>query len=282
VTRILVIRRGGLGDTLLTAPLLRALRRQHAGASLHLAGNREFCDILCGYGVVEVAHSAEDFWLWLPDRAREHLAGFALVIGDEPDLVHAALDLHSHVTGIPYALQLARQVGCEPRWPSDAQLLPPRHRESRHRESHRESDARVVLAPGSGGAKKCWPQEHWLALATRLAAAGQALQVVIGPVENERLDLRSWPWPSGTTLLAEPRALQLARQLESAACFVGNDSGPTHLAAMLGVPTVAVFVATDASVWAPVGDHVRVVGDAGQLHSVAAVETAWQSLATPR
>ena len=36
MNRILLIRRGGLGDTLLTAPLLRALRRQHPGASLHL------------------------------------------------------------------------------------------------------------------------------------------------------------------------------------------------------------------------------------------------------
>ena len=51
----------------------------------------------------------------------------------------------------------------------------------------------------------------------------------------------------------------------------GNDSGVTHLAAALGRPTTAVFVATDPAVWAPVGAHVRVVGDGRSAPSVEAV-----------
>ena len=259
--RILVIRRGGLGDTLLTAPLLRALRRQHVGAAVHLAGTREFCDVLCAYGIVDVAHSAEDFLLWIPDRARERLASFDWVIGDEPDCVQHAFDLHGHVTGTPYALQLARQIACVPEWPADCQLLPAASRVA----------GAMVFAPGSGGAEKCWPREHWLAFAHRVHNHGHELQVVIGPVELERDDPRAWPWPSATQFVIEEQPTRLAKVLERARVFVGNDSGPTHLAAMLGVPTVAVFVATDASVWAPVGAHVRVVGDAGQLPPVDAV-----------
>ena len=53
--RVLLIRRGGLGDTLLTAPLLRALRRARPGAALHLAGTREYCDVLARYGLVDEA-----------------------------------------------------------------------------------------------------------------------------------------------------------------------------------------------------------------------------------
>jgi len=260
--RILLIRRGGLGDTLLTAPLLRALRRKHDGAALHLAGTREFCDVLCGYGTVDVAHSAEDLLLWIPDKARERLSRFDLIIGDEPPCVQQALDLHSHVTGTPYALQLARQVGCEPEWPSDCQLLPPRSTESV-----------TVLAPGSGGAHKCWPKEHWLALAHRVAQHNRDLEVVVGPAEIDGDDPRAWPWPNDrTTFVTEPEPLRLAKRLESARVFVGNDSGTTHLAAMLGVPTVAVFIATDPTVWAPVGDHVHTIGDADVLPSVDDVE----------
>ena len=170
MTRILVIRRGGLGDTLLTAPLLRALRRQHDGAEVHLAGTREFCDVLSAYGIVDAAHSAEDFLLWIPDRARQRLASFDLVIGDEPDCVQHAFDLKSHVSGTPYALQLARQIGCEPAWPADCQLLPPRAT---------AASGAMVVAPGSGGVEKCWPAEHWLALAHRFHAQGYDLQVVI-------------------------------------------------------------------------------------------------------
>ncbi len=47
VSRILLIRRGGLGDALLTAPLLRALRRLKQGIEVHLVGPREFGDELC-------------------------------------------------------------------------------------------------------------------------------------------------------------------------------------------------------------------------------------------
>lgn len=263
MNRILVIRRGGLGDTLLTAPLLRALRRRHEGASLHLGGTREFCDVLCAYGTVDVAHSAEDLLLWIPDRAKERLASFDLVVGDEPDCVHQAFDLKAHVPGTPYALQLARQVGCEPDWPSDCLLLPPR--------THRKG-SKLVVAPGSGGAEKCWPKEHWLALAARFAADGCELEVVVGPVEIERADPREWPWPDGTRFVVEQEPWKLAKHLEGARAFVGNDSGTTHLAAMLAVPTVAVFLATDASVWAPVGANVHVVGDGGQLPTVDDVE----------
>ena len=41
--------------------------------------------------------------------------------------------------------------------------------------------------------------------------------------------------------------------------FVGCDTGPTHLAAQLGVPTIALFGPTDPAVWAPVGPRVRVI-----------------------
>ena len=263
MSRILVIRRGGLGDTLLTVPLLRALRRTSEGASLHLAGNREFCDIPCAYGTVDVAHSAEDLWLWVPERARQCLQGFDLVLGDEPDCVHQPLDLRGGGAGVPFALHLARAAGYEPRWPQDCQLLPPRDLVG----------GAVLIAPGSGGSHKCWPREHWLGLAQRLSRRGHPLKVLVGPVERERDDPRKWPWPGGCLdFVVEEQPARLARRIESSSVFVGNDSGPTHLAAMLGVPTVAVFVATDPTIWAPVGAHVHVIGAAAELPSIDGVD----------
>jgi ADP-heptose:LPS heptosyltransferase len=42
-------------------------------------------------------------------------------------------------------------------------------------------------------------------------------------------------------------------------CYLGNDSGITHLAALLGVPTLALFGASDPAVWHPVGKAVKVI-----------------------
>lgn len=61
--------------------------------------------------------------------------------------------------------------------------------------------------------------------------------------------------------------------------FVGNDSGPTHLAAMLGVPTVAVFGPTDPSARVPVGQHVRVVGGSGRALDDVGMLEVWRALA---
>src|SRR5258708_19693431 len=60
------------------------------------------------------------------------------------------------------------------------------------------------------------------------------------------------------TLTNEP-LLEVARHLQPCRCYLGNDSGITHLAAMLGVPTVALFGPSDPAVWEPVGPCTKVL-----------------------
>ncbi len=52
---------------------------------------------------------------------------------------------------------------------------------------------------------------------------------------------------------------QLARFLAGSRAYIGNDSGITHLAAAVGIPTVALFGPTDPEVWAPRGKSVRIL-----------------------
>ncbi len=60
--------------------------------------------------------------------------------------------------------------------------------------------------------------------------------------------------------LVLPDLSTLRTRLETdAASFIGNDTGVTHLAAALGVPTTAVFKSTDPAVWCPVGKAVEVL-----------------------
>ena len=116
----------------------------------------------------------------------------------------------------------------------------------------------LVLQPGAGSPTKVWP--GFAVLADRLRAAGLPLVALAGPsdgpvvqallevgvLEEERL-VRDWALPEVAALLSLARAV------------VGNDSGPTHLAAVVGCPTVALFGPTDPAVWAPLGAHVRVI-----------------------
>jgi ADP-heptose:LPS heptosyltransferase len=84
---------------------------------------------------------------------------------------------------------------------------------------------------------------------------------VIGPAEEDR-------WPAGAidslrrrfaTLVSPPLGVLAGLSAGAGAC-VGNDSGPTHLAAVVGAPTVALFGPTGREHFAPRGRRVRVVG----------------------
>jgi heptosyltransferase-3 len=66
---------------------------------------------------------------------------------------------------------------------------------------------------------------------------------------------------------------ELSLALNECRLFVGHDTGVTHLAAAVGTPTVALFGATDPAVWAPLGEHVRVVRSAdGLMESIGVAE----------
>ncbi|BDU16266.1 glycosyltransferase family 9 protein [Lysobacter auxotrophicus] len=98
----------------------------------------------------------------------------------------------------------------------------------------------IVLIPGSAArhAHKRWPGHA--ALARRLGELGHAVVVVPGPDELELA--RSLP----CHVLTRPDGgfldwFALAGVLQRAAFVVGNDTGPTHLAAALGVPGLALF-----------------------------------------
>jgi heptosyltransferase-3 len=268
--RVLVLRRGGLGDTLLMVPALRALRRRRPAATLVFAGVREFAAVLAAYGIVDDVLSSEDLELWsLPasphGAAAARLRAFDRIVADDPAV--AALqderrvqcfEVHPRGTA-PLALQLAQRLGLEPVWPDDACLAPARAR----------CGARgVLLAPGSGSRAKCWPRARWLELAGRLAPASE-LHVVVGPAERERDDPRRWLWPAAVAFVVEPEVTALAGRMRGHSLYVGNDSGPTHLAAMVGIPTVAIFGPTDPRIWAPAGVHVAVVGGGMPLADVA-------------
>ncbi|MBW7904024.1 MAG: hypothetical protein LC135_14220 [Phycisphaerae bacterium] len=120
----------------------------------------------------------------------------------------------------------------------------------------------VLLHIGSGGARKRWPLDGFLHVAAVLRARGAACGVLIGPDEIEG-GLLSGVKGCGLPLIESPDSATLVACLSAADAFLGNDAGPTHLAALLGMPTLALFGPTRAAVWRPLGARVRVVqGDA--------------------
>jgi len=123
----------------------------------------------------------------------------------------------------------------------------------------------VVLHPGSGGQKKCWHLDNFLSVAKGLCCRGIEVLFLLGPAEVERLrPTEKMYLVSVAKCVAHLSLAQVVGLLSCADAFVGNDSGVTHLAAGMGLRTMALFGPTDPAVYKPLGPAVTVFRDADE------------------
>jgi heptosyltransferase-2 len=119
----------------------------------------------------------------------------------------------------------------------------------------------LILHPGSGSKKKDWPLDRFLNLAhTVQDQLGSRILIVLGPAEGPEVQRAFEGMRPNPPILAKGLTLlQLASVMEGCRFFVGNDSGISHMAAALGLPTVVIFGPTDQRVWSPRGEKTFVV-----------------------
>ena len=100
-------------------------------------------------------------------------------------------------------------------------------------------------------------------MAKQLRDQGKDVTVLLGEVELERWKPSQVDPLRAVATVANPQSLlELLAHVHPARCFIGNDSGPGHLAGILGTPTVSIFGANDPTRWKPLGPAVEVVSGA--------------------
>lgn len=255
--RTLVVHIGGIGDFLLSCPTLVHLGKD---GPVELLGKPDRLDLAVAGGLAVAAHDGERHELHSAfheptPRLRELLSRFDRCIlwmrddGQVQDAVRRCGVTRVHAfPGLP-----------PPDWPAHASRYYLEclgvHDAPPLRLAIEPSPTRhdVVIHPGSGGERKKWPPERFIALAAALTERGRSVAWCLGPAE-EGAQL-----PGHLPVLRISALVALARELAAAHLYIGNDSGITHLAAAVGCPTIAVFGPTDPPVWAPLGNHVTVV-----------------------
>jgi ADP-heptose:LPS heptosyltransferase len=264
---ILIVRPGALGDTILSLPLLASIQSEHPDARITVLGNPTYQDLLPPGTDFQSIDSSR--WVWLfgssaggkpartfnrayvilnraDDVARNLLntgTKFVLTASSTPPHgKHAVAHLHEAL-GFPVPR----------RWSALRELAP-----------LEKSDV-IWIHPGSGGPEKCVPLETITRLAEILRSeTGLAVAVTAGEADDFLRDLPEWEkLTSGPrTYLAENWPLpELCKQLGGARMFVGNDSGISHLAASLGVPSAVFFISSDPIQWSPwvPADQLRII-----------------------
>ena len=119
----------------------------------------------------------------------------------------------------------------------------------------------VVLHPGSGSERKNYPLEFWLRLLRDACVELFHKKIVLlGPAEDELYtQFEKEQWDTNTEIIRCPWPEALRSLLNEAALYIGHDTGITHLSALLGTPTIALFRDSYSGQWAPLGPDVTVV-----------------------
>jgi ADP-heptose:LPS heptosyltransferase len=281
--RILLVRLSALGDVAMALHALSAVRAREPEARVGWLVEDRFQGLLEGHPQLDILHVYE--------RRRSRVpwvfAGF--VRAPRRERYDIALDLQGNLTsGI-----LARFAGAR----RTVGFLPPLSREGnglfvRERvtppEGHRlgallalvdaalgpgptppgtlpvrgEPHGSIVLHPGVSrfGAFKRWPAASFAELGDRLAQRlGSPVILTAGPGERGDAEEVRTRMRHGAAI-AEPAGLRaLAELLAGARLFVASDTGPSHVAAVLGVPTLTLFGPKDPGLHAPRGPRARAV-----------------------
>jgi heptosyltransferase-3 len=282
--KVLVVRTDErVGNQLLTTPLLRALKVGLPGAELHLLAPRQaraiappHVDRLWLWQKRDAFRAPHRFLSQLQALRRErfdlvvdasHWSAFSLttvlltrLVGGRATLGHDRGESARFLSvAVPHDPAIASEV------PAKLELLAPLGLPDRGLAPETglgldPAPARALLAtagvgdrpfavlnPGARLADRRWPPEPYAEVARGLAARGLAVLVVWGP--GEEPIAREIAARSGTTLAPPTDLSLLAGLMRGARLVVTNNSGPMHLAAAVGAPTVGVFFAGDSARW---------------------------------
>jgi heptosyltransferase-1 len=137
-----------------------------------------------------------------------------------------------------------------------------------HLLTERRIEKFAIVTPAAGWPAKEWPAKNYGALATSLAAEGIATLVNIGPGAREQaLGDELARTSGGAATVVQCTISQLIALTRRAALFFGGDTGPMHLAALLGIPTIALFGPTDPARNGPFYKTTRVLRNAASSTS---------------
>lgn len=220
--KLLLYRRGGLGDTLLTFPILEIFKKK--GYHITAVGNTDYFAIAKEVGFADRVLSEvppEEF-------TKEIIISYE---GNLKPFPEKRLWIVEHYL---------KELGLTQEFSPELPIKPLENSPFKDK---------AVIHPSSGSPKKNPPLEFFLEIKEFLDAFGVESIFLLGEAEEH---LKEKLKPSVFSL----SPLWIAKALKTARLYVGLDSGISHLASYVGLSSVVIYGPTDPIIWKPIGRKV--------------------------
>ncbi len=294
--KILIFRPDHIGDLLLTTPAIYALRKAKPRAHISVLTSSWSSPILLGNPDIDDILICDLPWLdrgenpsWLPllptihqirTQQYDHIlnfriaakaAAFSRLLGAKErwgfDVLKsrwawthtAPYDPNQHV--VDNYMALARTYTRSEDTPVHFRIFPETADLSAVDEFMHNSPLAVVLGVTSGRPDKSWLPDRWATVADHIAKDGFRILLNGGPTEETDVQMvQSLMHHPAENLVGRFSLLQFAGLLKRCAAIITLDSFPMHLAAALGIPTIALFGANSSTLWGPYpGNYPRII-----------------------
>jgi heptosyltransferase-1 len=292
--RFLIARMSAIGDTVLTLPVLCALRRAFPQAFIAWIVERAAAPMLQGHDALDELIVLPRLWLKSPReiwRLRSGLSSLRIETTIDPQSVsktalacwlsgaprrigfggHYGKELspwlnnerlvhrQAHITD--RSLELLEPLGVQP---GPAEFRVPRSAPAQatiaaHLSKIKLENDYAIVNPGARWDSKLWPLERYAEVVNALASDHGLRSVVVWAGDRERAWAEAIVAAAPKSALLAPKTdlLELTALLRRARIFVGSDTGPMHTAAAVGTPCVAMYGTTRPEDCGPYGpEHI--------------------------
>lgn len=274
---ILVIRPGAIGDALLAFPTLHALRARYGAKRITFVSNASVLPLAQAWKVAdEVSDFQQTQWSELFSTTGIHNAALRELLASTDMAICWLSDPEHLVEGNLRQAGIKKIIIAPGRPPEDSYMhvaeylastvkIPAKQVRAWHPTvpAAIKTGKTIAIHPGSGSERKNWPIASYAEVIKTLWQENCAVLLLAGPADEQKLaylQKHLTPPPGLYRTLVNAPLLEIAQELQQCRGYLGNDSGITHLAAMSGIPTVAIFgPASRTSNWEPLGKHVGII-----------------------
>ncbi|MBK5293313.1 MAG: glycosyltransferase family 9 protein [Acidobacteriia bacterium] len=258
--RILILRLRSLGDCVLTTPAIQILKQARPDCSIAVAVEPRFADVFRGNPHVQTIlppaagpvkqlapHLCINFHggtrsmaLTAFSRARQR-AGFAHHRGAW--IYNLRIPTAQEILGLDRKVHTAEHLASAIFWLGAPGIEIPRA--SLYAAPAPAARPYAVIHAMAAHPEKTWPADRFLKVAQYLREQSGIDSVFIAAAGEDLSPFSSYSCVAGAPLR------DVMSLIAGASLFLGNDSGPAHIAAAFGLPVLVLFGSSDPAVWAP-------------------------------